>query len=475
VTKLQNPLEQKVLAFIRENRMVTAGEKIVVAVSGGPDSVCLLHILYGLRRELGITLHIAHLNHRLRGAESDADAAYVAELARRLKIPATVESRDVRAYRVKNRLSLEEAAREVRYAFLAGVVRKAGAEKAAVGHTADDHVETVLMHLIRGSGLKGLRGLLPAAQQRISGYNLKVIRPLLELNHEDAVAYCTAHNFHPRADSTNLEMEPFRNKVRHRLLPGLARYNPRIKEAIARTARVASIDLDYIEKEARSVASKLISHEKGAVIIDRKGFLTLHPALQRQVLRSSIESLLGSLKDVESGHIEDIMGALEKPAGKTIALPFGLNFYIDYDRYVIAPDTASLCPLPSLEKEFSLKVPGETSASGWQIEASVLPPGDINADEAGGFTAYFDAAAAGENLTVRRRRPGDRFQPLGMARVKRLNRFMIDVRIPRAWRRCVPIVCAGKDILWVVGWRIGERYRVRPDTKEVLKLEFRPV
>ena len=173
--------EQKVLAFIKENKLVARGEKLVVAVSGGPDSVCLLYILAALRQELGIDLHIAHLNHQLRGKDSDADARYVTALAKKLNIPATIASRDVKAYQKQNRLSLEEAAREVRYDFLAGVAIEIGATKVAVGHTSDDHIETILMHLIRGSGTKGLGGLSPLNKLKLPGGSLTVIRPHFEL------------------------------------------------------------------------------------------------------------------------------------------------------------------------------------------------------------------------------------------------------------------------------------------------------
>jgi tRNA(Ile)-lysidine synthase len=475
VKKPQDATEEKVLAFIRANQLVTAGEKIVVAVSGGPDSVCLLHVLYSLRKELDISLHIAHLNHQLRGAEADADADYVKVLARRLKVPATIESADVRSYQKKQRLTLEEAAREVRYCFLATTAQKAGAEKVAAGHTAADNAETLLMHIIRGSGLKGLRGLLPDTHVKTCNAELRVIRPLLALQREETVAYCAEHHLEPRTDSTNLSIEPFRNKVRRRLLPQLRKYNPQFDAALLRTARTAAADLAFIEAEARRASKTLTKSSQDSVVIGKKDFLALHPALQRQVLRDGIESLLGSLKDIEAGHIEDIMDALEKPAGKTIELPFGLNFYIDYDRYILALETAALCPLPTLDNAFSLNIPGKTKASGWVIEASFIQPPPAGITE-GGFTAYLDTAAiAGQELTVRHCLPGDRFQPLGMAQTKKLNRFMIDARIPQLWRKSVPLVCAGVDIIWVAGWRISERCRVKPDTKKVLKLEFRQI
>ncbi|MFC1974445.1 tRNA lysidine(34) synthetase TilS, partial [Chloroflexota bacterium] len=182
--KQQPALEERILQFIQKHRLVSSQPKLLVAVSGGPDSVCLLHILVKLQSELGIGLHVAHLNHQLRGAESEADARYVANLAQKLSIPVTIEQRDVKAYQARRHLSLEEAAREVRYTFLAEVAKSVGAERVAVGHTTDDHVETMLMHLIRGTGTRGLRGLQPSVTWQSPEKNLTVIRPLLSVSRE---------------------------------------------------------------------------------------------------------------------------------------------------------------------------------------------------------------------------------------------------------------------------------------------------
>ena len=212
----------RVLDFIKSQGLVIPGRTLVVAVSGGADSVCLLSILLELQRELDIRLHVAHLDHRLRGAASRADARYVAGLARRLGLPATIESRDVRSYGRAHHLSLEEAAREVRYAFLAEVAAGAGAERVAVGHTADDHVETVLMHLVRGSGLGGLRGLRPLNRLACAGHDITIIRPLLSLTREETAAYCRRRHLRPRVDASNLSSEPFRNRIRLRTPAGAA-------------------------------------------------------------------------------------------------------------------------------------------------------------------------------------------------------------------------------------------------------------
>jgi tRNA(Ile)-lysidine synthase len=470
-------LKQKVLAYIRENKLVSPGEKLAVAVSGGPDSVCLLYILSGLRKELDIDLHVAHLNHQLRGEESEADAKYVAGLAKRLGIPSTIASRDVKSYQKKRRLSLEEAAREVRYDFLSSVAKEVGAAKVAIGHTSDDHIETVLMHLVRGSGIRGLRGLLPVNKLTVSGNVLTAIRPLLCLNRRDTTAFCRSHKLKPRLDASNFALQPLRNKVRHSLLPELRKYNPQISQALLRLSKSASDDLDLIEKEARSLIKNIISHVKSSVVINKKGFLALPRSLQRQILRSSIESLLGSLKDIEAVHIEDIIEALDKPAGKVIGLPFGINFTIEYDRYILSPDSLSLCPSPSLEGEINLKIPGKITFRGWEVNASVITLSEYKArtGETNDFSAFFDFDKVGKKLSVRHRLPADRFQPLGMANPKKLSTFMIDARIPRTWRLRIPIVCASNKILWVVGYRIGERYKVLPDTKKVLQLEFKRV
>jgi tRNA(Ile)-lysidine synthase len=325
--------------------------------------------------------------------------------------------------------------------------------------------------------MNGLRGLVPATNLKVSGGSLTVIRPILCLSRQDTIAYCRACGLKPRLDVSNLSVEPLRNKIRHNLIPELKKYNPRISQALARLSRTAAADLDFIDAEARWIVNSVLEVSKDSVVIKKKRFLALHPALQRRLLRLAIESLLGSLKDIEAGHIEDIVEVLDKPAGRVIGLPFGLCFTIEYDRYVLAPESLSLCPLPTLAGEKELKIPGRAVFSGWEMKADVIRSSEFKAqpNEVNDFSACFDFARVGRKLTVRRRLPGDRFQPLGMAQPKKLNVFMIDVRVPRKWRPRVPIVCSGENILWVVGYRIDERYKVRPDTKSILRVEFKKV
>jgi tRNA(Ile)-lysidine synthase len=462
-------LETRVLGFLKQHQLIP-GKKLVVAVSGGPDSVCLLHILAKLWKELGIGLHVAHLNHQLRGAESEADAQYVSDLSRQLAIPATIEGRDVKGYQTKRRLSLEEAAREVRYSFLAEVAKSIGADRVAVGHTRDDHIETILMHLIRGTGTRGLKGLQPRSEWKSKTGSIIVIRPLLEISRRETEDYCQSHKLKPRIDTSNISLSPLRNRIRHRLLPLLKSYNPRIAEALLRTSQIARDDIAFLDKQIVQLWDEVAQEQPNAIVLDKEGFDQLPPAPKRYLLRLAAERLLGSAKDIEMRHIEEMMSAVNKPAGKRLNLPGGLILYIEYDRYLLTSDPTTLSLLPILSGEFQINIPGETAISGWHIEATTTNREGMT--EESNLTACLDLDKTGDKLIVRPRRAGDRFQPLGLDQLKKVGEFMIDAKIPRVWRQHVPIVCSPKHIVWVVGWRLDDRVKVSDNTTKILCLKF---
>lgn len=471
----QESLPQKVLRYILKHGLIEEDQPLVVGVSGGPDSLCLIHILNNLQRTLGIKLHVAHLNHMLRGTESDADAEYVSRLANEMGIPATVKRRDVKSYCKEHKLSLEEAAREVRYNFFSEVARSLGADTVAVGHTVDDQIETILMHLVRGTGLAGLRGMQPLSTMRLSGGSeIKVIRPLLEVKREETGAYCAAQKLSPRSDSSNLLPNQLRNRVRSQLLPLLRKYNPDIDKALLRLASAADVNLAYIEREVAKLWGTVAREQTDGVAIDRTKFSQLNPALKSHLVRSALQRLLGDLGDIESVHIESMLEALTKPVGKRLSLPRGLAFYNDYSYGWITAKKVPLCPLPALDGEYRLKVPGETEFCGWRVRSRILKCRPEKSDEEK-MKAYFDLDVVGRNLVVRSRRRGDRFQPLGMELPKKLQDFMVDIKIPCAWRDNVPLVCSPQHIIWAVGCRIDHRARVTPLTKWVLCLEFQQI
>ncbi len=463
-------LRRRVLKFIRENKLLERPCLLVVGVSGGPDSVCLLHLLNSLRGEMGLDLHVAHLNHQLRGAESEADADYVSHLADELGLPVTVGREDVRGYLEAKGGNLEEVAREVRYRFLTTLAEQIGAEGVALGHTADDQVETVLLHLIRGTGLAGLRGMSPLNFYKLpSGRNLRLLRPLLCLTRRETQAYCEARGLSPRMDSSNLLLSHLRNRVRLELLPLLETYNPRIKESLLRTARLAGIDLAFMEFLVSQVWEDVVREGHGGIWLDNRAFSALPQALKFHLLREVLRRLLRELRDVELAHLEDLTRLMSSPAGKLLNLPHGLSFYGDYRESWLGHEPPP-CPFPPLEQEYVIEVPGETQIPGWRISARLVPSVE---QEESRFCAHLDFDLIGEKLVVRKRQPGDRFQPLGMEQPKKLQDFMVDAKIPRSWRDRVPLVCAGEDILWVVGWRIAHPYRVTSKTRQVLRLEFR--
>ncbi len=471
--KRRDSPEERVLGFIREHCPPAPKSRLLVAVSGGPDSVCLLHIMTSLKEALGIELYAAHLNHQLRGAESESDADYVASLTHSLSIPAIIEKREVRAYQAQKRISLEEAARELRYGFLAQTAKAISAGEVAIGHTRDDNIETILMHLIRGSGTGGLQGLRPRTEWQCAGISLNIIRPLLEISREETQGYCQEHGLSPRLDSSNLSLSPLRNRIRLKLLPSLKGYNPRIAEALLRTARLAADDTAFLEDEATHAWNQTTRLKEDTVILDKARLLELTPALQRQVLRLSLGKLYGSLKDIEARHIEEMMNALNKPAGRSLNLPRGLTLTIEYNRYLIGKEPLALAPLPPLEAELPLSIPGSTRIPGWQVSASITDREQpVETDDE--LSACFNLDKTGDRLWVRNRRRGDRFQPLGMSQIKKLNRFMIDAKIPRRWRYRVPVVSSPEHIIWVVGYRIDDRARVTRETRQVLRLQFTP-
>jgi tRNA(Ile)-lysidine synthase len=443
----------------------------VVSVSGGGDSVCLLHILVRWRKELGVELHVAHLNHQLRGAESDSDAIYVSDLARRLAVSATIERRNVAAYRDQKSASSEEAARDVRYNFLSEVASSIDASKVVAGHTRDDHIETIVLHLLRGAGITGLCGLQPRSLLPYGekGEQLEVVRPLLELTRQETLDYCHLYNLAPRSDSSNISPSFLRNRVRLELLPLLRSYNPSIDTALLRLADIAIDDISFIEEKASLLWKDLSSEQDGIIYLDMSQMVALPRTMQRQIFRRAIKQLRGNLKDIEADHIEAMMDLLLKPAGKKLCLPDGLTLSTEYGRLVLSPAQTSTCPLPPLKGVSKINIPGETDLPGWRVRADIVQEvvGDDN-----GLAANFDLNKAGRELVVRRRRPGDRFQPLGMRQTKKLQDFMVDSKIPSSWRDRVPLTCSPKQILWVVGWRIDDRVKVTKNTNEILRLRF---
>ncbi len=465
---MSDDIRTRVLYFFQCYNLT--GSKLVVAVSGGPDSVCLLHLLSSLKDELKLTLHVAHLDHRLRGAESKADSEYVRAMAGQLGLPCTIGQADVKAFQKSNKMTLEEAAREVCYSFLADVCEKIGSYYIVTGHTQNDNVETILLHIVRGSGTRGLVGLKPMTPRIIKSRRFLIVRPMIDITREETVGYCQRLRLEPRLDASNLELSPMRNKIRLKLLPLLEGYNSNIAEALLRLSASAADELDYLDEQVANLWGSVAKREGDVITLDKEGLQNVHPALKRHLLRSCLEQLPGGLKDIESRHIENMLSLMGKPSGRRIDLLYGLVFMVGYDAYWLGKENDLPCLYPTLDREYPLIIPGVTKLPGWHVEAKIVQALDRDDNP---LVAYMNADAVGQKLNVRTWKRGDRFQPLGLGAEKKLGEFMIDTRIPRLWRRNIPVVVSSSEIVWLAGYRLDERVKVTSKTRRVLRLEFK--
>jgi tRNA(Ile)-lysidine synthetase-like protein len=466
-------LERRILDFVGRNDILNPGETVVVAVSGGPDSTALLVALVRLRGALNIEITAAHFNHMLRSAEEAvADLDFARALAFTLGIPFAHAAGDVRARARAKHESLEDAGRRLRYAFLAGQAKDAGASVVVTGHTIDDQAETVLLHLIRGAGLDGIAGMRPrspwpfAAREPALGDRRgpHLARPLLSLRREDTERYCCDLGLSPRKDPTNDLPVATRNRLRRELIPALRRFNPNIDEAIARFAAAAARDADYLDDLARHHFARIASLGPRTASMARADLLLATPALSARLFRLAFEHVSGAV-DLETTHIETLLDALHRPPGK-LSLSGGVTALTDSHSLLLRrsqPEPVQRIP------ETPLAVPGRIEVGGRICEANIVRvPAELShttPDE-----AFLDAERAGAGLTVRSRRPGDRLRPLGLGGEKKLQDILVDAKVPAAERDGVPIICGPQGIMWVVGQCIDGRYALDRHSRQALHL-----
>lgn len=444
--------------------MFGSGHTLLVAVSGGPDSMAMLHVLWQLREPYAVKLFIAHLNHQMRPSATQ-DALFVEAVAHDLGIPCICESIDVPAYRRQHKLSPEDAARRVRYTFLRTVAKGVAAHHIAVGHTADDQAETVLFRLFRGSGLRGLCGIPPVRQP--------IIRPLIQVHRRDIMAYLRKHRIPFREDPSNRQRRYARNRIRRDLLPQLQRsYNPRLVQALCTTAQLLAADEAALQEVARErFDAARLPATPDQVHLQVAMITSLSPALQRRVLREALAEAIGNLHRVTHTHLANILALLRTRVGtKWLALPAGSVVERRYDVLIIyrqKPAAAGCVAQP-------VSVPGAcvVEALAVTIMSEIVQGGMAITSFPTGNVAWLDADKVGRDLRVRTRQPGDRFQPLGSPYTKKLKAFLIDVKIPRAERDRLPLLVTSAGIAWVAGVRPAEWAKVTPATRAILRLQL---
>lgn len=470
-------LIDRVRETIKRHRMLEEGDSVLVAVSGGADSMALLHALIRLRGEFSLKLSVCHLNHNLRGASSRRDMSFVKGAARALKIPFIGKTLPKRALGKRRGESLQAEARRARYSFFEEAARKAKADKTALGHTLDDQAETVLMRLMKGAGPEGLSGIPPVRD--------RFIRPLIETERAEIENFLRGEGAGYVTDQTNLKSEYLRNDIRLNLIPFIERrYNPNIKATLARVSSTLRETDSFLESESGKAYLKALKRGRGGggggggeggegrVVLDRARLRRLHPALLKMVfLRAA--SVLGKRAQLTGSHIGLFVNLVKggEPAG-VLRLPGPLFAKREYDRLIIS----SASPEGKLPGRFDvkLKVPGKVRAGAGYVKATLIKrsPKTIGMLKGGPFAAYFDYRGLKTPLRVRSTRPGDRIVPFGMKGHKKLKEVLIEAKVPREVRRLVPVLTSGGTVLWAAGLKRSDLCRVTGSTGEILKVEY---
>ncbi len=453
-------------------------QPILVGVSGGPDSLCLLTMLH----EAGWWAVAAHFNHMLR-PEADEEAAAVEALATRLRILFVGERADVREYAADRKLSIETAARDLRYRFLFAQAHAQYAQAVAVGHTADDQAETVLMHFVRGAGLNGLKGMpyrsfLPEYDREIP-----VVRPMLDAWRADTEAWCVSHGLKPHYDRSNESTEFLRNRIRHELIPLLETYNPQFREAAWRASKTLAADHEILLRALQPLWQQCLAEKADTFVGLDLGMLSGQPrAAQMHLLQRAVRHLL---PDYDLGYqdLERAAAFIGDDAQQQADFVGGLQLVRESDTLYIAAGEQALGTdmwpqLPDDRDSLRLPVPSTVElAGGWRMTASLHDVGDEGCPELwldpDPFKVALDGSAASGELAVRVRQAGDRFEPLGMqGHSQKLSDFLVNVKMPRRARTRWPLLCAGDQIVWVPGYRPAESFRRRPDSTSILLLEL---
>lgn len=482
-------LHSHVLRTIRSYSLFQPGEKVLAAVSGGADSLCLLYVLSFLAPQLKISLTVICINHCLR-KESEDEVDFVCKTAGDLGLPFITGNVDVSAYRRKHGLSLQDAARRLRYALFNKWADESGASKVATGHHRDDQTETVLLNFLRGAGIDGLSGM--RHKRFLVPGGVVLVRPLLDLSREDIEGYCREQGLNPIVDESNLKKSYRRNKIRLELIPYLeSEYNPKLKEHITVLSRILARELDYLEAEALKRYSLLVREEKEKemrVVLDGRAFREEPFVLQLRILRVALRYLYrGAMPAVGEKHLQAVVNLnAGKRADASIDLP-GVTVKKSYDRLLLlrclegggaevgGDENKKLSPV-------KLQVPGETFLAGTDfsvesVETLLTSPGELSWPPEKSREAYLDyhkiyASGCGAPV-VCSRWPGARFRPLGMKGCKKIKDYFIDQKVPLDDRERWPLLVAGGRIAWVFGMAISEDFRVTADTKEVLVLRLR--
>lgn len=451
--KTENEFLAKVKTTIKKFGMIKPKHRILIGLSGGPDSICLLHVLNRLKQEFNIKIYAFHLNHKLRGKESEADEKFVKEFCRNLRIPFRIRSAKVKEYAKKNRLSLEQAAREIRYRRLEQEQKRLSCDRIGLGHNADDNAETVILNLIRGTGLKGLAGIPP--------FRDNIVRPLIKTERKAIIQYLKANRIDYRTDSTNLDTKIKRNFVRIKIMPQLKRLNPNLIETVSRISAMLRADENYLDNITKEILNKLVIRKsKNRTILDSKELLSYNVSIRRRVLKSL-------LPEMGFDKIEKILQTIEQTSVGSVTLSQNLVAKKEYDRLYIG----KISEKPG-NQEISIPVGRSLMINemGVELETAILPNFDLAEKDRN--TEVFDYDKLSPPFYLRYRKAGDRFTPFG-GKEKKLKEVLIDDKIPERLRNQLPLFGDSQGVLWILGGRRAERGRIMQNTKKFLLVRIK--
>jgi tRNA(Ile)-lysidine synthase len=458
-------LLKKVQNTLKAHSMLQPGDRVLVAVSGGPDSVALCHILHQLHQTYRVELVAAHIHHGIRGSEADQDAAFVQDLVRQLELPIVMQRVNVHAWRKKHGGSLQMAARELRYQCLHQIMTNEGASKLALGHNADDQAEEIMLRIFRGAGQRGLTGM------PLHSHN-GVIRPLLECHRHEITSYLEDRNLAFRQDESNLKPWCQRNLLRLEFLPRLQQnFNSNLNATLLRTSNIFREEEEFWES---LVGDWLDQHAGGCEDGGRRlpigPLLETHPAMQKRVLRKMVEEVKGNLRSFGYHHTEILLQLCRSAAANSrIDLPGEVEAEKNYNWLTIRLTR-------QIPEDFYYELAGPGSYPLPRLgHRLVLEYGSVDlAFELGrrSHEALVDLDRVSFPLVLRSSRAGDRFRPLGLGGGKKLKKFFIDAKIPRSQRRRVPILCSGERIIWVVDLRLDDRVKVTKNTTRLLRIHY---
>jgi tRNA(Ile)-lysidine synthase len=464
---------EKIKKAIREQGMLDMGDHVVAAVSGGPDSMALLKVLELISTEFHLTLIAAHLHHGIRGEDADEEEELVRQYSQAKNILFVSRRIHVPSLKRKKKQSVEDIGREERYRFLKEVAETYAAQKIALGHQLHDQAETMIMNFLRGSGLEGLRGMLPVREGLF-------IRPLLAIRREEILHFLQAQQVPYRLDPSNESNLYLRNRIRQGLIPDLKdQFNPDLEENLRDMADILRLEDDYMNMLALGILAEAgVQRPGGEMSLQRSNLRKHHPALQRRMIKSLLEGLSPSGKGIGFTHVMAVIRLSEsdKPGGQ-VDLPHGIRVRREYDVLYFQKKTERDGALKSEKRSeeflYDVSIPQVIPLHelGRNLSFELVKPSEsLVRDDAN--RTYMDCEKIVFPLVVRTFRPGDRIQPLGMEGTKKLKAYFIDRKVPQRRRGEIPLLVDGKSVIWIAGMRLSERVKITDKSRKILKVEI---